>query len=117
MPVVGLIDEVPQGLAGVAGVVAIDGGLYPVVDEFLEDLPGHACAEDEEVLADQILSKTIRDAPVSYCTVIISSRADCTSTMTFSSLETAATSISRFFKHSIFIIVSSYGKICGIDSS
>lgn len=48
LALVGLIDEVPQGLAGVAGIIAVDCHFHMVVDIFLEDLPCHAGTENKK---------------------------------------------------------------------
>src|SRR5699024_1090522 len=45
LPLIGLMDKVPEGLAGIAGKIPVDGHLHPVVDELLEDLPRQAGAE------------------------------------------------------------------------
>jgi len=53
--VVGLIDKIPQRLAGIAGKVSVDGHFDPVLDEFLQNLPRQAGAEDEKVLGHRRL--------------------------------------------------------------
>ena len=52
---IGLADKVPQRLAGVVGVVAVNGGLEPVVHQLLQDVSRHAGAENEKVAAHQAL--------------------------------------------------------------
>ena len=72
---IGLADKVPQRLAGVVGVVAVNGGLEPVVHQLLQDVSATPVLRMKKSLHTRRLSMASLDTPVSYRTDMARSRA------------------------------------------
>lgn len=77
---IGFIDEVLERLAGVMGIIPVNGWSDMVV--FLQDIPGQVAAENEELLADCAFVENEVGCSCPVCTVMAKSRAEAVSRMT-----------------------------------